>query len=174
MQCLHLACQASGHTVVTLPELHRWSAHPAFFEDATRQTNPAASPLTLFGSGGISTGAQAAAVKGQGHRLVSLVSRGMKELSSDARQRLVDAWQTACRSSTPHLRQVRSRSPPGRGSMHGRASKLGGVRGRLGSWKEQLDAQQLCFEWYIFRNSGSHVRIPSADPIDLNIPLSYD
>jgi hypothetical protein len=91
VQCLHLACQASAHTVVNLPELHRWSAHRAFFEDATRQAYPAASPLELFGSGGLSTGAQAAAVKGKGHRLVSLASGGMKELSSDARQRLVDA-----------------------------------------------------------------------------------
>jgi hypothetical protein len=76
-------------------------------------------------------GAQAAAMKGQGHQLVSLASRGMKELSSDARQRLVDAWKTACRSRTPHLRQVSSRSPPSRGSTHGRALKLGEGMGRL-------------------------------------------
>ncbi|GAQ83973.1 hypothetical protein KFL_001710030 [Klebsormidium nitens] len=63
-------------------ELHRWSARPGFFDDVVRHVSTARSPLTLFDSGGVAE-PEPEAVKGQGRRLVGLLRRGIRELSSE-------------------------------------------------------------------------------------------
>ncbi|GAQ83631.1 hypothetical protein KFL_001560010 [Klebsormidium nitens] len=107
VQFLYLACQATNFAQVALPQLHRWSARPSFFDDVTRHVSTAPSPLTLFDSAGVAE-PEPEAIKGQGRRLVGMVTRGIREMSNEGAQRLVEEWREACRSDTEFLRQVQS------------------------------------------------------------------
>lgn len=107
LQFLYIACQATNFAQVSLPELHRWAARPGFFDDVTRHVSTSApSPLTLFDSGGIAE-PDPEAIKGQGRRLVGMITRGLRELSNEGVRRLVEEWREVCRSDTGFLRQVR-------------------------------------------------------------------